>query len=190
MLLTGWCALAIGAWAECRHRGGAPALVAPVAGCSGRWPGGPRPRPRSSPGGADGGRLADRRPRRAAGVAARLLVARDHPARFALVSLHAAPLPGTTRFFFGRELAGRMAGKVDGRHGSHLLLRAGEPRGMAAVVAAGGVGGSTGNARLIAGARDAGLACMGSESVASRAGSCRRAGSFFRWRAPSCRPIR
>ncbi len=120
MLLTGWCALAIGAWAEGRQRGGAwrwwcvslafwtlgwwtkatPALI-PLAGlAAGVWITGDRP-----------GRRALR-----AWLLLPAIILLGSP--WYLSMLHRYPeLRG---FFFGRELAGRMTGKVDGRHGAIL----------------------------------------------------------------------
>ena len=118
MLLAGWCALGIGAWAEARHRGGAwnwwavsllfwtlawwtkatPALV-PLAGLVvGLWLTG------------DGaGRHALRWP-----LLFPAILVLGSP--WYLSMLHTYPeLRG---FFFGRELAGRMTGHVDGRRGS------------------------------------------------------------------------
>ena len=120
ILLTGWCSLAIGAWAECRHRQGAwkfwglsllfwtlawwtkatPALI-PLAGlAAGVWLTGDRPG------------------RRALRLAALLPAIIVLGSPWFLGMLHRYPELKT--FFFGRELAGRLAGRVDGRHGSKL----------------------------------------------------------------------
>ena len=118
MLLTGWCSLAVGAWAECRHRGGAvgywllslafwtlawwtkatPALI-PLAGvAAGTWL---------------TGDVTGRRALRLDWLLPAILLL---GAPWYLSMLHRYPeLRG---FFFGRELAGRMAGRVDGRHGA------------------------------------------------------------------------
>ncbi len=118
MLLTGWCALAVGAWAEGRQRGGAwrwwcvslgfwtlgwwtkatPALI-PLAGlAAGVWITG------------------DRAGRRALRVWLLLpaIIVLGSPWYLSMLHRH----PELRGFFFGRELAGRMTGKVDGRHGA------------------------------------------------------------------------
>lgn len=118
MLLTGWCTLAIAAWTECRHRDGnwgfwglsllfwslawwtkaTPALI-PLAGLLlGVWLT------------AD---LPGRRALRIWLLFPAILVA-GAPWYLSMLHLH----PELQHFFFGRELAGRMAGSVDGRHGS------------------------------------------------------------------------
>ena len=118
MLLTGWCALAVGAWAECRHRAGrwrwwllslafwtlawwtkaTPALI-PLAGLTaGVWLTGDR----------DGRRAL----RPALLLPAMILL--GSPWYFSMLHRY----PELRRFFFGRELTGRMRGRVDGRHGS------------------------------------------------------------------------
>lgn len=120
MLLCGWCALAVGAWAECRQRGGAwlwwllslacwtlawwtkatPALV-PLAGLTvGVWVTGDR-----------AGRRALRLWLLVPGV---LLL--GSPWYVSMLRTY----PELRGFFFGRELAGRMTGHVDGRRGSPL----------------------------------------------------------------------
>lgn len=118
MLLTGWCALAVGAWAECRHRDGAwrwwglsltfwtlgwwtkatPALI-PLAGLTvGTW------------------LTGDRRGRRALrpGLLLPAIILLGSPWYVSMLHRY----PELKSFFFGRELAGRMTGKVDGRHGT------------------------------------------------------------------------
>lgn len=118
MLLTGWCTLGIAAWTECRHHGGAwrwwtvslffwtlawwtkatPALI-PLAGLF-------------------VGLLAtgDTAGRKALRVWLLLpaILALGAAWFLSMMSQH----PELKQFFFGRELAGRMAGRVDGRHGS------------------------------------------------------------------------
>ena len=120
MLLTGCCALAIGAWAECRHRSGAwrfwllslafwtlawwtkatPALI-PLAGLT--------------VGTLLTGDRAGRRALRAGWLLPGIIVL-GSPWYLSMLGRY----PELRGFFFGRELAGRMAGKVDGRHGAIL----------------------------------------------------------------------
>ncbi len=118
MLLTGWCTLAIGAWAECRHRGGAIAFwwVSLAAWSLAWWT---KATPALIP---------------LAGLAIGIGVTRDQAGWNALQLWRLFPAiivlgspwylsmlheyPELRGFFFGRELAGRMAGHVDGRHGS------------------------------------------------------------------------
>ncbi len=118
MLLTGWCALAVAAWAEARHRGGAwwpwllslgfwtlafwtkatPTLI-PLAGlAAGVW--------------LTGDQAGKRALRLVLLLPAILLLGSP----WYLLMLHRYPELKT--FFFQRELAGRLAGRVDGRHGS------------------------------------------------------------------------
>ncbi len=120
ILLAGWCSLAIGAWAEGRHRNGAwsfwflsllfwtlawwtkatPALV-PLAGlAAGVW------------------LTRDPAGRRALRLAALVPAIIVLGSPWYLSMLHRYPELKT--FFFKRELAGRMSGRVDGRHGSKL----------------------------------------------------------------------
>ncbi len=120
MLLTGWCSLAIGAWAESRHRGGAllpwllslvfwtlacwtkatPALV-PLAGLTtGIWLTGD-----------SAGKRALRLP-----ILLPAILLGGSPWYFSMLHRY----PELRAFFFQRELAGRLAGRVDGRHGSKL----------------------------------------------------------------------
>ena len=120
MLLTGCCTLAIAAWAEGRHQGGAwawwvvslvcwslawwvkaTAALVPLAGlATGVW------LTRD---------LAGRRALRPFLLLAAIL-ALGAPWYLSMLKLH----PELHGFFFGRELAGRVAGKVDGRHGNVL----------------------------------------------------------------------
>ena len=120
MLLTGWCTLAVAAWAECRHRGGAwrwwlaclgfwtlawwtkatPALI-PLAGLLA--------------GVVATGDTAGRKALRIWLLFPSILVL--GAAWFLSMMSH---YPELKQFFLGRELAGRMAGRVDGRHGSKL----------------------------------------------------------------------
>jgi 4-amino-4-deoxy-L-arabinose transferase-like glycosyltransferase len=118
MLMTGWCTLAIAAWTECRERAGAwgfwwlslafwtlawwtkatPALI-PLAGLTaGVW------------------LTGDARGRRTLQPWFLLpgIIILGSPWYLSMLHLH----PELKQFFFGRELAGRMAGSVDGRHGS------------------------------------------------------------------------
>lgn len=118
MLLTGWCTLGVAAWAECRHRGGAwgwwlgslacwtlawwtkatPALI-PLAGLTA------------------GVYLTGDRAGRAAlrpWLLVPAILVLGAPWYLSMLQRH----PELRGFFFGRELAGRMAGRVDGRHGS------------------------------------------------------------------------
>ncbi len=118
MMLTGWCTLAIAAWAEARHRGGVwtlwalslgcwtlafwtkatPALL-PLAGlAAGVW--------------LTGDQVGKRALRPGLLLPAILLLGSP----WYLLMLHRYPELKT--FFFQRELAGRLAGRVDGRHGS------------------------------------------------------------------------
>ena len=118
MLLTGFCTLAIAAWAEGRHRGGTwlwwwlsllfwslgwwtkatPALI-PLAGLTlGVWL---------------AGDAAGRRALRIWLLFPAILVT-GSPWYLSMLHIH----PELKKFFFGRELAGRMAGSVDGRRGS------------------------------------------------------------------------
>ena len=118
MLMTGWCTLAIAAWAESRHREGAwafwglsllfwtlawwtkatPALI-PLAGLVlGLWATGDAP-----------GRRALR-----LWLLLPAILLLGSPWYLSMLHTH----PELKQFFFGRELAGRMAGSVDGRHGS------------------------------------------------------------------------
>ncbi len=120
MLLTGWCTLAVAAWAEARHRGGAwmpwalslgfwtlalwtkatPALI-PLAGlAAGVW--------------LTGDPVGRRALRLGWLLPAILLLGSP----WYLLMLHR--YPELKAFFFQRELAGRLAGRVDGRHGSKL----------------------------------------------------------------------
>jgi 4-amino-4-deoxy-L-arabinose transferase-like glycosyltransferase len=118
MLMTGWCTLAIAAFTECRHRDGVwsfwglsllfwtlawwtkatPALI-PLAGlAAGVWIAG------------------DARGRRALRLWLLLpaILVLGSPWYLSMLHTH----PELNQFFFGRELAGRMAGSVDGRRGS------------------------------------------------------------------------
>ena len=118
MLLTGWCGLAIAAWAESRHRNGAwrfwvlslgfwtlafwtkatPALI-PLAGvAAGVWLTGDQ---------------VGRRALRLGWLLPGILLLGSP---WYLTMLYRYPELRT--FFFQRELAGRLAGRVDGRHGS------------------------------------------------------------------------
>ena len=120
MLLTGWCTLAVAAWTECRHRGGTwpwwgvslifwtlawwtkatPALI-PLAGLF--------------VGLLATGDTAGRKALRVWLLLPSILVL--GAIWFLSMMSH---YPELKQFFFGRELAGRMAGRVDGRHGSKL----------------------------------------------------------------------
>ncbi len=118
MLLTGWCTLALAAWAECRHRGGAWSwwLLSLAFWTCAWWT---KATPAFIP---------------LAGLYVGLLATRDIPGRRALrvwlllpaiLVLGAAWFvsmmtthPELKHFFFGRELAGRMTGHADGRRGS------------------------------------------------------------------------
>ncbi len=121
MLMTGWCTLAIAAWAECRRWQGAwrwwcvslgfwtlawwtkatPALI-PMAGVLvGSWV---------------TGDAAGRRALRP-WLLAPAVVVLGSP--WYLSMLHR--YPELSPFFFKRELAGRVAGHVDGRHASRLI---------------------------------------------------------------------
>lgn len=120
MLLTGWCTLAIAAWAESRHRGGAWSwwLVSLSFWTLAWWT---KATPALIP---------------LAGLTAGVYLTRDPAGRAALrpwlllpaIILLGSPWylsmlhrhPELQHFFFGRELAGRMAGRVDGRHGSPI----------------------------------------------------------------------
>ena len=120
MLLCGSCTLAVAAWAECRHRDGAWEwwLLSLLCWTLAWWT---KATPALIP---------------LAGLAAGIWATRDIPGRralrlpwlFALVLLLGSPwylsmlrsYPELKSFFFGRELAGRMAGNVNGRHGSVL----------------------------------------------------------------------
>ena len=120
MLLTGWCSLAIAAWVECRHRSGAWRWwLASLCFWTLAW--WTKATPALIP---------------LAGILVGVLVRRDVAGRKALriwllfpaiLALGAAwflsmmsRYPELQHFFFGRELAGRMAGRVDGRHGSKI----------------------------------------------------------------------
>ncbi len=120
MFLTGWCTLGVAAWAECRHRDGAwrwwilslcfwtfawwtkatPALI-PLAGLL--------------IGVLVTGDVAGRKALRIWLLAPSILAL--GAAWFLSMMFH---YPELKQFFFGRELAGRMAGRVDGRHGSKI----------------------------------------------------------------------
>ena len=141
MLLTGWMTLAVGAWAECRHRGGAwrwwmlsllfwslawwtkatPALVPLLGLAVGTL--------------ATGDRAGFRALRLPLLLPGTILL--GLPWYAAMLQAH----PDLWDFFLGKELAGRLAGGAHRRGGPWLYLRARERRGVAAVVAAGGVGG-------------------------------------------------
>ena len=117
MLLTGWCTLAVAAWAECRHRGGswtiwmvslacwtlawwtkATAALVPLAGLAV---------------GVEMGRdLAGRRALKPLLLLSAILLL-GSPWYLSMLMRY----PELRKFFFGRELAGRLAGRVDGRHG-------------------------------------------------------------------------
>lgn len=122
MLLTGWCTLAIAAWAECRHRGGAWRwwLLSLAFWTLAWWT---KATPALIP---------------LAGLTAGVYLTRDRAGQAALRPWLLLPAilvlgspwylsmlhrhPELQQFFFGRELAGRMAGRVDGRHGSPLYF--------------------------------------------------------------------
>ena len=120
MFLTGWCTLAVAAWAEGRHRGGGWGWWGVSLLC---WVGAWWVK-------ATAGLVP------LAGLAAGVWLTRDAPGRRALrpflllpaILLLGAPwylsllhrYPELRGFFFGRELAGRLAGRVDGRHGNVL----------------------------------------------------------------------
>lgn len=117
MLLTGWCTLAIGAWAECRHRNGAwgfwclslafwtlafwtkaTAALVPLFGLvTGVW------------------MLDDIAGKNALrpGILLPGIVVLGSPWYIRMLLEH----PDLSSFFFRRELAGRITGHVDGRHG-------------------------------------------------------------------------
>ncbi len=100
MLLTGWCALAVAAWAECRHRGGRMEFLVGVAGVLDpgvvdqghalAHPAGGRGWWEPAPTGDAAGRRALR---------PWLLTAGHRHPRLALVPFHAAPLPGSFPVF-------------------------------------------------------------------------------------------
>ncbi len=116
MLLCGWCTLAVAAWAECRHRDGAWGCWAASLVCwtLAWWT---KATPVLIP---------------LAGLAIGIQARGDTrgrsvlrlPLLLSLVLLLGAPwylsmpsrYPELRDFFFGRELAGRMAGSVNGRH--------------------------------------------------------------------------
>ncbi len=118
MLMTGWCTLAVAAWAESRQRNGNRGFwcLSLVFWCLAWWT---KATPALIP---------------LAGLAAGIFLTRDVPGRRALrpvlllvgILVVGAPwyvsmlhsYPELKSFFFGRELAGRLAGSVDGRHGS------------------------------------------------------------------------
>ena len=120
MFLTGWCTLAVAAWAEGRHRGGAWAWwgVSLLFWVGAWWVK------------ATAGLVP------LAGLTAGVWLTRDVAGRRALrpwlllpcILALGAPwylsllrqYPELRGFFFGRELAGRVAGRVDGRHGNVL----------------------------------------------------------------------
>ena len=120
MMLTGWCALAVGAWAESRRRGGAWGWWVVSLGfwTLGWWT---KATPALIP---------------LAGLAAGVWLTGDVPGKRALrpavllpaIILLGSPwflgmlyrYPELETFFFKRELAGRLAGRVDHRHGMML----------------------------------------------------------------------
>ena len=120
MLLTGWCTLAVAAWAECRHRAGGWTFwwVSLLCWTLAWWT------------------KATAALVPLAGLALGVIVSRDLPGRRAMrlpfllpaILLLGSPwyvsmlgrYPELRRFFLGRELVGRLAGRVDGRHGSIL----------------------------------------------------------------------
>jgi 4-amino-4-deoxy-L-arabinose transferase-like glycosyltransferase len=117
MLLTGWCTLAIGAWAECRHRNGAwgfwllslvfwtlafwtkaTAALVPLFGLvTGVWI------------------LDDVAGKKALrlGILLPSMLVLGSPWYLRMLLEH----PDLVSFFFRRELVGRVMGHVDGRHG-------------------------------------------------------------------------
>lgn len=118
MLLTGWCTLAIAAWAECRHRGGAWGWWLLSLACwSGAWWTKATPALIPLAGLVAGVYLTGDRAGRAAlrpWLLLPAILALGSPWYLSMLDRH----PELRAFFFGRELAGRMAGRVDGRHGS------------------------------------------------------------------------
>ena len=120
MLLCGWCTLAVAAWAECRRRGGAWGfwLLSLLCWTLAWWT------------------KATCALIPLAGLAVGISVARDQAGRRALRLPWLLPLlvalgspwyvsmlwryPDLRAFFFVRELAGRVAGNVNGRHGSPI----------------------------------------------------------------------
>ena len=118
MLLCGWCTLAVAAWAECRHRSGAWGfwLLSLLCWTLAWWT---KATPSLIP---------------LAGLAAGISATRDRAGRQALrwplllllIVVLGSPwyasmlwrYPDLRSFFFARELAGRIGGNVNGRHGS------------------------------------------------------------------------
>ena len=117
MLLCGWCTLAIAAWAECRHRGGAWGfwLLSLLCWTLAWWT------------------KATCALIPLAGLAVGISAVRDQPGQRALrwplllllILVLGSPwylsmlwrYPDLRSFFFVRELAGRIVGNVNGRHG-------------------------------------------------------------------------
>ena len=118
MVLCGWCTLGIAAWTECRHRGGAWGfwLLSLLFWTLGWWT---KATPTLIP---------------LAGLAVGISATRDRAGQRALRLPLLLPLivvlgspwylsmllryPDLRSFFFVRELAGRIAGNVNGRHGA------------------------------------------------------------------------
>jgi hypothetical protein len=118
MLMTGWCTLAVAAWAECRHRqaGWAFWWLSLLFWTLGWWT---KATPALVPlvgltvGVVLSGDANDRRALCIWLLVPAILVL-GSPWYLSMLHIH----PELSKFFFGRELAGRMAGSVDGRHGS------------------------------------------------------------------------